>query len=115
MKKLKLDLEELHVDSFTVSDDDLGTGTVEGYISARCTGGGITCDNANTCGGVGDTCEATVCDVSCNGSCPCYPDDPYTDYTCGTLFTQKASCGVCVKSVNDVNTCVAPCTYTCPR
>lgn len=77
MKKLRLELDNLNVQSFATTDGETGTGTVEGYISLRCSQGDHTCNGGNTCDGVGDTCNPeNSCYVSCAGSCPCDPDDP---------------------------------------
>ena len=84
MKKLRLELDALRVDSFATADSEDGRGTVEGYISARCTGGTMTCNGGNTCGD-GDTCNQYTCNLSDNGSCPCYPETAYEGscaYTC---------------------------------
>ena len=72
MKKLRLELEELQVESFTTAELDGDRGTVEAYISVRCNTN-YTCDPANnTCAYV-ETCgEWASCYVSCDGSCP-YP------------------------------------------
>lgn len=70
MKKLRLDVDRLEVESFAVARGGEVRGTVEGHVSLRCTGGGLTCNGGNTCDG-GDTCGAGAsCYVSCNGSCP---------------------------------------------
>jgi hypothetical protein len=88
MKKLKLSLEDLRVDSFTTSRPDNEKGTVLGReqetqpvqcrpsyqpsCGVSCAGG--TCD--------GETCPYT-CAESCNGSCgegSCY-------YTCAVFNT----------------------------
>jgi hypothetical protein len=81
MRKLKLDLEELSVESFaTTPEAHRESGTVFGqqctcYTQCTCPGC-PTCDAScnGTCGG---TCGAT-CDASCNGTC-----DGTCDLSCG--------------------------------
>ena len=87
MKKLKLDLDELSVESFaTTPERGREGGTVFGqnhctcYTQCTCPGC-PTCDAScnGTCGG---TCAGT-CDASCNGTCGCPSGDYTCDYTCG--------------------------------
>jgi hypothetical protein len=110
MKKLRLNLDALSVETFQTDDVVNGTGTIEGYISTRCTGGAMTCNDANTCVPAGATCDNDTCYVSCNGSCPCYPN--YETYDgCGGPIDSSVytGCGNCQVSVNEVGTCIAPC------
>lgn len=70
MKKLRLELDELHVESFVTDRGEVERGTVEGHASLRCSGGGTTCNGDNTCVD-GYTCGAAgTCYLSCNGTCP---------------------------------------------
>lgn len=70
MKKLRLQLENLQIESFATGNGEADRGTVEGHVSTLCTGGGRTCDAGNTCG-ANDTCgDNGTCYISCNGSCP---------------------------------------------
>ena len=96
MKKLKLDLEDLSVESFATTPEPRAEGgTVFGqqctcYTQCTCPGC-PTCDAScnGTCGG---TCGGT-CDASCNGTCggtcdfscgdTCYETCGYTCQTCG--------------------------------
>lgn len=85
MKKIRLDIDALHVDSFATDRQARGQGTVQGYASqypctvydtcdAGCGGGGggsgyNTCGTANTCG----LCHSDLdnCDTSykhCGGA-----------------------------------------------
>jgi hypothetical protein len=81
MKKLKLDLEDLSVESFATTPEPRAEGgTVFGqqctcYTQCTCPGC-PTCDAScnGTCGG---TCGGT-CDASCNGTC-----DGSCDFSCG--------------------------------
>jgi hypothetical protein len=80
MKKLKLQLEDLAVESFTTADEKDGRGTVEGYnscqtcqdidCSAVCTG--TSCDGTGT--GGGDT----------GGTTPCGPGGSDPVFGCGS-------------------------------
>ncbi len=62
MNKLKLDLDELAVESFETCGGDREKGTVLGQ--ELCTCPGVTC--ANTCA---PTCAYTCDDVTCANSC----------------------------------------------
>ncbi len=100
MKKLKLNLDDIKVESFETSANNLSAvGTVKGnatlteYVTCNgCTH--ITCGNTcgNTCNGNtcdGNTCDGTcdgntcdgTCNVSCFGTCNDTCDDPVT-YPC---------------------------------
>jgi hypothetical protein len=80
MNKLRLDLEDLSVESFsTTPEAGKEEGTVFGqqctcYTNCTCPGC-PTCDAScnGTCGGTcGGTCDAScngTCDASCNGTC----------------------------------------------
>ena len=108
MDKLELRLDELQVDSFTVSGSAGERGTVEGYYATiGCTGSAPTCNGIMTCDG--NTCNRTYCNFSCD-SCPCVPPDVTTGCDTGAVDTQVYTCGICNPSVNEANTCIAPCT-----
>jgi len=85
MRKLKLDLDQLAVDSFGTEAPERKSGTIFGeqctcYTQCTCPGC-PTCDA--TCNG---SCGAT-CNASCNGTC---------DYSCG------GTCGYdCGGTIND--------------
>jgi hypothetical protein len=68
MKKLKLDVEQLAVESFDAGEEEKRDGTVRGYISIACdpsepdTCAGYTCDGGGpTC----DTCPKDSYDTQC--------------------------------------------------
>lgn len=107
MHKLKLKLDELAVESFSIPSA-FGVG---GTVRARDSTDYDTCRGQATCGGGGDTCWDS-CDGVC-GSYYCATIDP----SCGeeTCIDSCANtgCGNCQMSVNEVNSCIAPCTYTC--
>jgi hypothetical protein len=80
MRKLKLSLDELQVDSFHATGPEARRGTVAGnswtqHADESCFG---TCDGGCTvwgscnggCGSGGASCNGT-CVASCNGSCGC--------------------------------------------
>jgi hypothetical protein len=70
MRKLHLDLDDVQVESFATAEAGDEAGTVQAHVSLRCTGGGLTCDNGNTCV-YADTCgDWPTCYVSCHGTCP---------------------------------------------
>lgn len=66
MRKLRLDLDDLHVESLTTSDETTETGTVEGYATARC-----SVEVPITCGG--DTCGQPTCFPAQTCTCPTSP------------------------------------------
>lgn len=79
MKKLKLHLEELVVDSFAIDAEGSGRGTVQAH---------------NTCA---DTCVELDCSGQCTGSCGtdpgsaycgtgtvCGPTESHADFSCST-------------------------------
>jgi hypothetical protein len=110
MKKLKLNLDQLAVDSFTIDHRETGRGTVAGHATNTC----ITarCLNTNLCTGQGGnapscdgTCYATCGDVNCASM----------DLThCGGGTAYEASCagGDCFNT-DDENTCIHTCLNTC--
>ncbi|MGD8778122.1 MAG: pinensin family lanthipeptide [Ignavibacteria bacterium] len=102
MKKLKLNLEDLKVESFSTEDIDKRQGTVVGNL----TGTNAACES---CAGF-ETCDA------CTGfSCPntCYEDtcEGYSCYytNCGTPSECVATCG---ETCYD-NTCKKTCGFDC--
>jgi hypothetical protein len=103
MHKLKLDLDQLTVDSFdTLSADGAGRGTIEAFqtnappctivwnptYAPTCADTCATCPVTcyNSCGGTCDTCYCSG--HTCGGSC--------YDPTCATCQTncEQESCGV---------------------
>ena len=95
MKKFKLQLEDLMIDSFSTTPVRKGKGTVYGE---QC-----TCPTACTCPGCptcdascGGTCGAT-CDASCNGTCDANCGGDTGVYGCVTYQTrgERGVCEVC--------------------
>ena len=82
MKKMKLNLDALGVESFDTSGADAKRGTVFGeqctcYTNCTCPGCPTCYASCNgTCGG---TCGENTCAASCNGTCGAAT----CDYTCG--------------------------------
>ena len=102
-RKLKLQLDDLRIDSFVTNPGEKQKGTVFGeqctcYTNCTCPGCPTCYATCQHCGGTHDvscngtcagTCEAScngtcagTCDASCNGTC---------DYSCDTC---GGSCGV---------------------
>jgi hypothetical protein len=102
MRKLKLDLDQLTVESFdTNAPDGPRRGTVRAFMPPTPF---ITCPL--TCA---DTCD--TCDYSCGGTC---------DATCNcTGYTCCASCGGTCNGPSDCGTCQTnceqeSCVFHCP-
>jgi hypothetical protein len=91
MRKLKLSLDALQVDSFTASADEAERGTVPGHSFTQyadescfesCNGG---CTAYGSCGaGCG---SGASCGGSCWNSCTCPPNTDYTACGCETWET----------------------------
>jgi hypothetical protein len=85
MRKLKLELEELSVESFDTAQETEERGTVHGnYVTQFCSGAnGFTC--FESCGGsCADTCGAScdTCDSGCYMTPPIGPTAYYMDTQC---------------------------------
>ncbi|HEX8906255.1 MAG TPA: hypothetical protein VF771_15505 [Longimicrobiaceae bacterium] len=102
MKKMKLHLDDLMIDSFSTTPARRQKGTVYGeqctcYTACTCPGC-PTCD-ASCNGSCVDTCANScygTCDASCNGTCD-YTCGGYTcDPTCAGWNTQPSPREVCV-------------------
>lgn len=100
MNKLRLELDDLRVDTFSTSGAARGEG---GTVRAHGVGGGVSYDVS---------CEplpwdytevncpvytAATCDASCNGTCygSCYGSCQNTCYTCYQSTCANASCNPC--------------------
>jgi hypothetical protein len=106
MKKLRLQLEDLHIDSFTTTPPERPKGTVFGEQCTcwtQCTCPGCpTCDAScnGTCGGsCNGSCGAT-CDGSCGGtcdwSCNCTYEATCNGVTCPTAISPDHMCMDCM-------------------
>jgi hypothetical protein len=114
MKKLKLDLDQLHVESFDTRAQERTRGTVAGHVPLSYDTNCYNCDPS-----LDYTCDS--CDVSCAGSCvdtcadTCANTCPATcQYSCnGTcascVDTCAYTCDTCAVSCNDT------CGYYCTR
>src|SRR5688572_13923678 len=111
MNKLRLQLEDLMIDSFSTTSVRKEKGTVYGEqctCQTACTCPGCpTCDAScnGSCGGASciNTCAAScygTCDASCNGTCAC-GTEAYADtcvYGCYSYQTsgERGVCELCV-------------------
>jgi hypothetical protein len=85
MRKLRLSVDELTVESFRTADEESGVGTVQGFDSTTagqrlcgCTGNGNPCDT--------DGCGSYACSDGCTAGCG-------TDYvTCATGSQRLCEC-----------------------
>lgn len=69
MKKLRLNLEELGVESFDTTREAREKGTVVGEQQCTCPTA-CTCPGCPTCANTcAQTCDDYTCAVSCGGSC----------------------------------------------
>ena len=110
MKKLKLDLEDLAVESFaTTPEAGRDGGTVFGQQCTCYTQ--CTCPGCPTCAGYG-TCDAScngTCAASCNGTCgatcdgSCYGT---CDYACQTGDTCDYTCAGYATALDDRHFCI---------
>jgi hypothetical protein len=100
MKKLKLQIEDLSVESFTTSDAAGPRGTVEAHNTYK----GNTCQAVNTCGP--QTCLPAYCVIetadpfACSGGCDTTACPPGSN-TCPTLG--ELSCVGCTTHDYTVN------------
>jgi hypothetical protein len=91
MKKLKLELEQLTVDSFDTATPEANRGTVMGEQ------GPCTCPTACSCPGC-PTCDNTCNQPSCGDTCynTCYPCGTDYGYTCDySLSRDPFACQCC--------------------
>ena len=114
MKRLKLEMDALEVESFATDERMPQRGTVRGADSDPwgCSSLNVTYCNDDTCA---QTCpQGTVCVPS-----ECCGPDQQDSGGCGTgQWSDFDSCAGtclynCIASYNDPYTCVAPCTRQC--
>lgn len=83
MRKLRLQIEELAVESFSTSAAPSAQGTVLAHSGASCnTADQVTCANYQfaTCGG-NDTCnQRCTAEIACSGVAECLPLQEETDW-----------------------------------
>jgi len=106
MKKLKLHLEDLQVDTFQTTAPEKPKGTVFGeqctcYTNCTCPGCPTCYASCNgtcqvSCNG---DCSGATCDASCNGTCDWTCDNTCGDtcggYTCPTSPDPRMECQFC--------------------
>jgi hypothetical protein len=90
MRKLRLEIEDLKVESFDAGAAEARKGTVRGRISIHCDpsspdtcDGGQTCDGGLSCAGGCGASGVNTCGYSCGGTC---------DYTCDTCTLCYRTC-----------------------
>lgn len=71
MKKLKLEIETLSVQSFATGAASVDAGTVHAHAATR---------NQATCQSCQNSCELFTCDASCQFTACCVPTEP--EQTC---------------------------------
>ena len=80
MRKLKLDLDNLQVDTFDTAEGGHGAGTVEAHRQRAVTGYPLSCWQScwpnDTCPGCTQGCETNTCADTCPNTCP---------YSCDTM------------------------------
>ncbi|HEX6747923.1 MAG TPA: hypothetical protein VF092_11585 [Longimicrobium sp.] len=96
MKKLRLDLDAIRVDTFTTTRAEGERGTVKGHVCCCCCCP-CCCTGGNSCGGTCDTC-LTGC-----GTCQ----------TCATACGTCESCGTCPGQWSCDFSCYGSCDRTC--
>ncbi len=108
MRKLKLDVDTLKVETFRTTRADGGTGTVRALYTLAAQGCTTDDDSCRgTCGG--NTCWDTDSCVGCN-SYYCTDTVGFSEIdTCAATCPQPG----CVASYNSPETCVASCTCGC--
>jgi hypothetical protein len=104
MKKMKLNLEQLAVDSFDTSAAPQPRGTVFGEEYTNLTH--CSCPGHPSCDGY-DTCQGSP---SCDGVCTYTQGNDTCDITCHGAFTCELSCDY---GPSCYYTCIT-CEYTCP-
>ena len=83
MRKIRLDIEALDVESYVPSDVPVDRGTVHGQVTAYwelCVPTQTQDPNVNTCGPTQNTCPYTCDDRTCYqcGTVQCQPSQPNT-------------------------------------
>ena len=99
MKKLKLNLDEIKVESFEIPDEGKKKGTILGALDHCDTGGYGSCgDGGGTGGGVGTlvaSCQTVMCSCNTCGEYTCWlgVGNCGETNTCGQLTIPKTECG----------------------
>ena len=100
MKKLRLDLDAIRVDTFSTTRAEEGRGTVKGHVCC-CGCCPCCCTGGNSCAGTCGTC-LTACGT-CQTDCG----------TCATACGTCESCGTCPGQWSCDYSCYGSCDYTC--
>jgi len=104
MRKMRLYPEELVVETFRMEEEEKGR---RGTVHANQPTYGESC----TCYDCGESGYYYSCiDTNCPSGCAVIYCDTYE--LCGgesDIDTCLDTCGVCIRTQNNVNTCVAPC------
>ena len=79
-RKMRLDLDELRVDTFVTDPAEAGAGTVLGHATEYTIGTDPTCEGRATCN-AHNTCNYDSCDGVC-GTFYCFPDDSGLNHSC---------------------------------
>ncbi|HEX8697115.1 MAG TPA: hypothetical protein VF746_32145 [Longimicrobium sp.] len=121
MRKFKLELDDLHVDSFITLPGPLDlNGTVDAFDSEGETRFGPSCRRA--CPSDGATCTEPTC-VTCAATCPATCANTCDDATCPNTCPYTCDDNTCVNctancpiSANDTQcgSCWETCGGTCP-
>jgi len=100
MKKMKLSLDALQVESFDTASFEKRTGTVHGAAQTEW----------NTCIGYGDTCNGgETCLDSCAGTCRHCVTQYESCLELSCIDSCVYTCPVCKPSVNEIHTCNPVC------
>lgn len=108
MRKLRLDIQDLKVESFSSADPVPEMGTVHGQVGVwqpPIVNSVDACETVGTCPGPTNCCPPTwkqTCAYSCHPTGEC-------GASCNTWFW----CGTCVSCVASCNEGDASCTYQC--
>jgi hypothetical protein len=116
MKKLKLNLNELAVESFTTDHRGARQGTVAGQeftnlcVTYRCDGTNLCTGAGGNAGSCDGTCYATCGDQNCASYDLANCDGTAYD-DCGSvnIDTCAYTCGVCEPTVNEAVSCQIAC------
>jgi hypothetical protein len=63
-KKIRIDVDELEVESFETQEEPQARGTVQAHASYGCSASCYSCDPPDTC--AGNTCQFESCDGVCD-------------------------------------------------
>ena len=90
MKKLRLDHDDLKVETFSTNDPALNRGTVVGHSYMTCY---ETCDPWYFCRTYVETCHNWGCNTGLTSLCE--TEEPTADNTCDNSCTDVGGCSFC--------------------